>query len=978
MVCLRFSLLVCCLVSSTASLAFAQQRGSIAGKVIDPDGLAMPGATVVVTNAGTGFTREATTAETGAYSVPNLEPGTYDVSVTMAGFGQAVRKGLLLSPGATVTLELKLQVAGVEESLVVTAESPLVERTSNQIGGSLSRREIEEVPSNFRNFTGLTQLIPGMTPNPAQSTFEGGQVVANGSPSQQNVYLLDGMYNNDDRLGGSQGTQVRVVLDNIEEYQVLANQYSSEYGGGAGAIINMVTRGGTNDIRGRVYSYFRDETLNARGKFLPDGQPKPPERTLQAGFGLGGPIVRNRAHFYFTYERDNEDIAGQKRFPAQAAPLVRDFVGAFTVRANNYFARGDLQLNDRNFVNVRWLLETAASKGEGFNTNNEALDARVRESDWDQLASGTYTSVLTDRLSSVTRFGRIGEELTTAPEGFFDSSGKAVGFDGRDPFSIGQRNVHPSYITGKGGSGPTTVIRTWVLDQAFSYFVPNLFGGEHTWKAGGGASLNHMVPRSTFDSGTFQFRTDAPYNPADSTTYPFQFDVTVGPPDPYGYAVFSKDVRRYAFVEDKWGVTGNFTLTLGLRWDNHKQTPNDNAAIAPRAGFAWDAFGTGRTVVRGGVGKFYAYVPVVHDLTLQQSGVRTLFPSISINAANPLAGVVLTPDMIADGQGNPGVATLSPAGQAALNALRDQVIAGTAFNRNPRIDSPDRKMPYTWSWSFGLSQELFRATALSVDYVANASRHQLGVVDINEPVNGVRPGVTSFDPAGTLIPAEARGVNFLRVLQSQTNPDFDGDYKSLQVSLVKRMANRWSGRLAYTLQRSNYVGIGNPDARRVWLDNDIRADYGEFASNRTHVFAGSASVNPWRTLTFATVISAISGAPINETVGRDVNGDLDNNDRPIRGIDDLTKPIESAFDSQGRAVPYGIRGPGSFLVDFSARYQLSLGSRLDSLDLFLDVFNVFNRLNLVAPTGNRQSPNFLVSTSAQFARQMQVGVRLRF
>jgi hypothetical protein len=233
------------------SSAFAQQRGSISGKVVDPAGLAVPGATVVVTNAGTGFTREAVTAETGAYSVPNLEPGTYDIAVSMAGFGNATRTGLLLSPGASVALELKLQVAGVEETLVVTGESPLVERTSSQIGGSLSRREIEEVPSNFRNFTGLTQLIPGMTPNPAQSTFEGGQVVANGSPSQQNVYLLDGMYNNDDRLGGSQGTQVRVVLDNIEEYQVLANQYSSEYGGGAGALNNMVTRGGTNANRGR-------------------------------------------------------------------------------------------------------------------------------------------------------------------------------------------------------------------------------------------------------------------------------------------------------------------------------------------------------------------------------------------------------------------------------------------------------------------------------------------------------------------------------------------------------------------------------------------------------------------------------------------------------------------------------------------------------------------------------------------------------
>jgi hypothetical protein len=221
-------------------------------------------------------------------------------------------------------------------------------------------------------------------------------------------------------------------------------------------------------------------------------------------------------------------------------------------------------------------------------------------------------------------------------------------------------------------------------------------------------------------------------------------------------------------------------------------------------------------------------------------------------------------------------------------------------------------------------------------------------------------------------------VNFQRVLQSQTSSAFDGDYKSVQLSLLKRMSNRWSGRVAYTLQRSNYVGTGNPDARRVWLDDDPRADYGEFQFNRTHVFAASGSWNPWRTLTLATVVSAISGSPINETVGRDVNGDLDNNDRPIRGIDDLVRPIESELDSLGRAVPYGIRGPGSFLVDLSARFQLPLAGRLESLDLFFDVFNVFNRLNEVAPTGNRTSRFFLTATSAQFPLQSQLGVRLRF
>jgi hypothetical protein len=193
------------------------------------------------------------------------------------------------------------------------------------------------------------------------------------------------------------------------------------------------------------------------------------------------------------------------------------------------------------------------------------------------------------------------------------------------------------------------------------------------------------------------------------------------------------------------------------------------------------------------------------------------------------------------------------------------------------------------------------------------------------------------------------------------------------------MAQRWSGRLAYTVQRSNYVGLGNPDARRVWLDNDPRVDYGRFTSDRTHVFAASGTYNIWKTLNVATVISAISGSPINETIGSDFNGDNDTNDRPVRGINDLTMPIQSELDSQGRAVINGLEGPGSFLVDMSFRYQLPLNRvGFDGLDLFYDIFNVFNRVNFVAPTGNRASSAFMVPTAAQFPRQMQFGVRLRF
>jgi hypothetical protein len=583
--------------------------------------------------------------------------------------------------------------------------------------------------------------------------------------------------------------------------------------------------------------------------------------------------------------------------------------------------------------------------------------------------------VLSDKATNVLRVGRIGEQLGTGAQTFFTDDVKFRAFDGRDPFTLGQRNVHPSYITGKGGDGVNTRIRTYTIDNSFSYFVPSLWGGEHTFKAGGGFSLNRAVPRATVSSGIFQFRGDAPYNPADPTTYPFQFDITVGPPGVDSFAIDAKDRRFYFFGEDKWRVSNNVTFNLGLRYDHQRHTPNSKDDFAPRAGVTWDMTGSGNTIFRAGVGKFYAYVPVSVELAHIQTGVVTLYPNISIADPN---NPVLRPDMIADSQGNLGVAVLSAAGIAELTRQRDLILAGSTFNRNPRVDDPDRELPYQIAWSAGVSRQIGNTMAVSVDYVGNTSKDQLGIVDINEPVNRVRPGVPGFDPDGELIPPEARNTSFLRVLQTQTNPDFSGKYNSLQFSVIKRMSNRWSGRVAYTFQKSEYTGLGNPDARRVWLDNDIEADTGRFASDRRQVLAMSATWNPWSTLNVATVVSAITGAPVNETVGTDVNSDGDNNDRPIKGIDDLTLPIRSEVDSQGRAVINGLDGPGSFLIDMSFRYQVPLGGWVQSLDLFYDIFNLINHENLVPPTGNRRSSVFMVSTAAQFPRQMQFGVRLRF
>jgi hypothetical protein len=651
-------------------------------------------------------------------------------------------------------------------------------------------------------------------------------------------------------------------------------------------------------------------------------------------------------------------------------------VGTFDVLAFNYFGRADVRLTPRHYLSGRWVLEIAPTLGEGFNTNNEVEDAKDYESDWDQIMNVSLNSMFTDRASNVLRVGRIGEQLGTGAKTFFKQArsyrGWRTGLAGRDQFAIGSANVHPSYQAGPGGQGQDTRIRTYTIDDTFSYFVPDR-GGEHTFKVGGGWSVNRAVPRALNDSGTFTFENDLPYNPANLATYPRQFEIVVGPPGEE-FNTFSKDWRTYFFLEDRWRPADRLTLNLGGRFDYQDHVPQSGDDFSPRAGFAYDVTGDGRTVIRGGAGRFTAYTPISVDIFLQQQAIITQFPQISVtDRSSP----VLSPDMTTDSAGNLGIAVLNAAGQADLRRLRDAILAGTTFNRNPRVDSPDRAMPYQWSWSLGVARELRRDAAVTVDYVGNVSRDQLGIVDINEPVNGVRPGVNGFDPDGRMIPAEARGVNFARVLQYQTRPELDGDYKSLQVSVVKRLSNRWSMRHAYTLQQSHYVGLGNPDARRVWLDDDIRADYGTFAFDRRHVLAMSGTWNVWRDLTVASVLSASSGIPINETTGLDNNRDADRNDRPVRGVDDATRPILSPVDAQGRAVINGIEGPNFVELNLSVRYAVPVGGG-NSVDLFWDLYNATNRLNVNPETGNRASGTFMVPTSAHFPRQMQLGFRYRF
>jgi hypothetical protein len=977
-------LVLSCGALGAALPALAQGgRAEINGTVMDAQKAVLPGATVTVTSEDTGLMREAVTDSAGRYVIPQLLPGTYTVKADLSGFQAVTRTGMVVRVGEELTIPLTLAVAGVTETLTVTAEAPLVESTSNRIGTNITGSEIDSLPSANRSQFSLMQTIPGLVPTLQVGSFEGGQFSANGQATNNNLFLVDGQYDNDSRRGGSQGTQARVSLDSMAEYQVQTHQYGAEYGGSTGVVVNSVTKSGTNNFAGRVFEYYQDDKLAATDYFLKQAGEKNSDFGSNVfGGSIGGPIVRNKAFFFFNYEGTKSREAANLNFPAQAAPLAVSYSSNTAFSGPNTFLRFDLHMNANNQVSFRWTREAIVTQRDTLEDDKAILDAARYENDaGDQVFSFSLASVLSNSMTNEVKLGHVRESLLQGGRLLFDDNWGFIGFHGLEPFDVGSQNTHPDYIAGNRNTYAQDLIRDITFDDNLTWIA-----GAHNLKAGVAWSRNGALPQGTAANftGLFTFPGDAPFNPANPLTYPFRFGISMGQ-----YDFKEVDHKASGYLSDKWTVGKKLTLNLGARYDWGHSTSNTKNAIGPRFGLAYDVLGDGKTLLRGGVGKVYQYQGLAILATLVQRSV--IAPTLAYDTTQVTSPITTGTFPVRAGDSNAtaclnpvagktaGEAVMSPACRAFLVGLRSQVQAGGVVNNTttgPIVDG-DRRMPYTWAFSAGVKREVANNMAVSIDYVGNRGRDNTGVIDINEgPVDATgrvtRRGVAAFDPTGALVPASARNTTFAQFNQEQTRElgnALNSKFDSLEMELEKRMSNRWSGRVSYTYAICH-------DVANIVVDSNPSLDYGRCDRDNTHAFATSANVDLGHGLGAGMVFRTYSGYPINETVGTDVNGDGTSNDRPQKGVNDLTLPIRSPLDSRGFAIRNGIPGERKTILD--GRFQYVFRSGRYQPGFFLEVYNLTNHNNFGNPTGARNSANFMKTITIDNPRTAQLGFRLLF
>ncbi len=318
--------LIGCLVLLTSAVIAQKTTGQITGNVTDQAGAAVAGATVVVRQPGIGLVRRVQTANSGYYSVPDVPVGIYTISVSKEGFREVVVGSVVVNTATITNQNVELEVGDISAVVNITADAVQIETQSGTVGEIVSGEQVRELPLNGRSFVQLTQLQPGVSAannfdSKSKGLFGGVDFSVNGNSGQANLFLTDGANNND--TGSNRTILLFPSIEAIAEFKSLRNSYGPEYGQAAGAVITIVTRGGSNDFHGSLFYFGRNDALNATEFFAnKNGSGKNALRRSDFGGSLGGPIVKDRAFFFYSQEW-NKEIRGQSRFGSVPTLLER-------------------------------------------------------------------------------------------------------------------------------------------------------------------------------------------------------------------------------------------------------------------------------------------------------------------------------------------------------------------------------------------------------------------------------------------------------------------------------------------------------------------------------------------------------------------------------------------------------------------------------------------------------------------------------
>src|SRR5687768_7983759 len=360
----RFFALAACLFLSPDGAA-AQQTvdyATLSGRVTDPSGGAIAGAAVAARHTDTNITRSAMTDADGRFRFPYLRIGTYEIRVSQPGFREVTRV-VTLTVAAAVDLPVLLPLSGVDAVVTVSAEAPLVETARSQIAGTVLQAEVSDLPLNGRQFLDVAFLVPGVSPTnvastqlfPETSAVPGASLSVASQRNLSNNFIVDGLSANDDAAGLS---GITYSVDAIDQFQVITSGGHAELGRALGGYVNVVTKSGTNMLRGTVYDYLRDDRFNAKNPLLDD---KLPMHQSQYGGSVGGPIVSNRMFYFTNVERRALEQSGLVTIPSEAVPIINTRLSAVgyhgppvsrgvfanPVDSSNVLAKIDHQVNGR-------------------------------------------------------------------------------------------------------------------------------------------------------------------------------------------------------------------------------------------------------------------------------------------------------------------------------------------------------------------------------------------------------------------------------------------------------------------------------------------------------------------------------------------------------------------------------------------------------------------------------------------------------